>query len=653
MKTDSLIIVLRLATTVSVLVLSGNLTAAWTGTPVGIAGDTGTPDHAQEVAAGERPNFLWITCEDISPNLGCYGDTQATTPHLDRLAKRGLLYSHAFAPAGVCAIARSSLIMGMYASSIGTQHMRSTATLPKSIRPFTTYLRRAGYFCTNHSKQDYNFKTPDDAWDVGRGPRAHWKYRKPGQPFFAVFNYVGTHESRIRAHTRKQPKLKGAEWHDPDETTPPAYLPNTRPIRKDWARYLDLITVMDRSEIPRRLRELEQADVADDTIVFFFSDHGAGLPRAKQFVYDSGMHVPLIIYIPPKWRHLMPSKPGSTVSRLVSFVDFGPTILSLAGIRIPEHMQGKPFLGRQAVAPRKYIYGIRDRMDERYDMTRTVRDDRFKYHRNYMPFLPHFPWLTYMELLDTSKELRRLHAEDKLTDGHAFFMADTKPVEELYDLMTDPDELHNLAGQPRYDDMLRRMRQVHLDWVRRTVDTGLQPEQMLRERARGSSEYEYARSDRYLLQRILETALLTGQGPEVVRELIERLQDDDAAVRYWAANGLANLGRAAEPASDTLTKRLADSSLDVRIAAAQALCRAGHVESGRPVLIELLAHRQWEVSLAAANAIDYLGDEARAAVPTMLQVMQRSDKNSRDIQWVLGHTLRQLHVSIPIGNKKN
>ncbi|NOX56372.1 MAG: sulfatase [Planctomycetes bacterium] len=424
-----------------------------------------------EINRPDRPNFLWLTCEDMSPNLGCYGDPDAVTPNLDRLAARGVRYTLAFAPAGVCATARSSLIVGMYASSIGSQHMRCTTTLPDFIRPFTTYLRRAGYYCTNQSKQDYNFKTPADAWDVGRGPKAHWKYRKPGQPFFAVFNYVDTHESRIRGPTRVKVPLTEAERHDPAKVHVPPYLPDTPLIRKDWARYLDLITMMDKAWIPQRLKELEEAGVADNTIIFFFSDHGVGLPRAKQFVYEAGLQVPLIIYFPPRWRHLAPAKPGSAVDRLVSFVDFGPTILSLAGIPIPKHMQGKPFLGPQAVPPREYVFGIRDRMDERYDMTRTVRDRRFKYHRHYMPFIPHYPWLDYMEQLDTAKELRRLKAEGKLTDGPAFFMADSKPPEELYDLQVDPHELHNVADDPRYREVLERMRRVHGCARRSTPDS--------------------------------------------------------------------------------------------------------------------------------------------------------------------------------------
>jgi uncharacterized sulfatase len=598
-------------------------------------------------AAAERPNILWITCEDISPNLGCYGDSQAHTPNLDKLAGKGLRYTRAFAPTGVCATARSSLITGMYASSIGSQHMRCTTTLPASIAPFPTYLRRAGYFCTNQSKQDYNFATPVDAWNVGKGAKAHWKHRKPGQPFFAVFNYTDTHESRIRGKTRNQAKLTAAESHDPATTKAPPYLPDTPLIRKDWARYLDLITQMDKTEIPKRLKELEDAGLADDTIVFFFGDHGAGLPRAKQFVYDSGMQVPLLVYIPEKWKHLSPSAPGSTQDRMVSFVDFGPTVLSLAGVQIPKHMQGLPFLGRQSegVAPHKYIYGIRDRMDERYDMTRTVRGERFKYHRNYVPFVPHYPWLDYMDMLDSSKELRRLNAAGALTGGHAFFMADGKPVEELYDLQNDPHELLNLADSREHRETLERMRRVHLDWVRRTMDTGLIPESDLRRRAKGSSEYEYARSGDYPIERILETALLVGKGKDVMPQLFDRLSDEDGAVRYWSAIGLANLGASAVSAVPVLRGRLDDESADVRVAAAQALCRIGRIDAGLPPLIKELKSEDPWLRLAAANAIDYVGRQAGPAVPAMQTFMASSDRENLFVRWIFGNTLRTLNLA--------
>jgi uncharacterized sulfatase len=327
---------------------------------------------------------------------------------------------------------------------------------------------------------------------------------------------------------------------------------------------------------------------------------------------------------------------------MVSFVDFGPTVLSLTGVPIPEHMQGRAFLGKQSVAPRQYIFGIRDRMDERYDMTRTVRGDRYKYHRNYVPFVPHFPWLDYMDLLDTSKELRRLQAAGKLSGGHGFFMAKSKPVEELYDLQDDPHELTNLADSPAHRKTLEHMRRVHLDWVRRTVDTGLIPEADLRRRAQGSSEYEYARGGDYALEQILDTALLVGQGPEVLPQLVKRLNDNDAAIRYWAATGLANLGPSAISADQSLRELLSDASPDVRIAAAQALCRLGQVETGLPPLVAELKHESPWVRLAAANAIDYLGKQAAPAVPAMQSFVMGEDRENLFVRWIFGHTLRTL-----------
>ncbi|MFH1266400.1 MAG: sulfatase, partial [Planctomycetota bacterium] len=434
---------------------------------------------------GKRPNILWITCEDMSPNLGCYGDAYAVTPNLDGLAARGVRYTHVFSHAGVCAPSRSGLITGMYPTSLGSHHMRCTTTLPGFVKCFPEYLREAGYFSTNQSKTDYNFPVPPNAWDVPGGAKAHWRNREAGQPFFSVFNLTITHESRIRA---KYEKLE----HDPNEAVLPPYLPDTPLVRRDWARYHDLITQMD-AQAGDILRQLEEDGLAGETIVFFFSDHGVGLPRAKQWIYDAGTHVPLVVYFPEKYRYLAPAEPGSAIDRLVGFVDIGPSVLSLVGLEVPEHVQGVPFLGPEAGEPREYLYGVRDRMDERCDMNRTVRDRRHKYHRNYFPSRPFAPWLDYMEKLATMQEWRRLKAEGKLSGVQAFFMRETKPVEELYDIQADPNEQVNLADSPDHQEALARMRTAHFDWVRQTLDLGLLPEQEMRDRAKGSSEYETAR----------------------------------------------------------------------------------------------------------------------------------------------------------------
>jgi len=596
-------------------------------------------DRASDASSdppGERPNVLWITCEDMSPNLGCYGDAYAVTPNLDRLAARGVRYTHVFSHAGVCAPSRSGLITGMYPTSLGSHHMRCTTSLPDFVKCFPEYLREAGYFCTNQSKTDYNFEVPPNAWDVAKGAKAHWRNRKPGQPFFSVFNLTITHESRIRAD---YDKLE----HDPAQAVLPPYLPDTPLVRRDWARYHDLITQMD-AQAGDLLAQLEKDGLADETIVFFFPDHGVGLPRAKQWIYDAGTHVPLIVCFPEKYRHLAPAGPGSAIDRLVGFVDLAPSMLSLLGLEIPDHVQGVPFLGSQAGEPRQYVYGIRDRMDERYDMSRTVRDRHYKYHRNYFPSRPFAPWLDYMEKLATMQEWRRLRAEGKLSGVHAFFMQDTKPVEELYDVEADPFEQVNLADSPEHQKVLKQMREAHFEWVRQTLDLGLLPEQDMRNRARGSSEYEMARSGpaAFPFDRIFQTAVLSGQGPDAVPTLLERLEDDDAAVRFWAVIGLTNAGAREESAASALETALADPSVEVRIVAAEALCRIDREAAALPVLTDALTDESWWVRLEAANVLDRVGEKARPALDAVRKAVEDPSRDNLFVRWVLNHTLRQL-----------
>lgn len=618
---------------------------------------------ASPVWAADLPNVLWITFEDSSPTLGCYGDVYARTPNIDRFAARSVRFNRAFAPTSVCATARSSLIMGMYASAVGTHHMRSVATLPDALRPFPFYLRRdAGYYTSNNSKTDYNFAIPDGVWDETSG-QAHWRKRADGQPFFSVFNFNITHESRIRMEEDILEGLPAEQRHDPAKGNLPPYLPDTPVVRKDWARVHDLITKFDETDFAGILQQLEEDGLTDDTIIFVFGDHGVGLPRAKQFIFDSGMQVPLLMHFPDKWKHLAPAPAGSFTERMVNFIDFGPTVLSLAGVPIPHHMQGLAFLGEQAVAPRQRIYGIRDRMDERVDMSRTVRDDRFKYHRNYFPHVPHFPWLDYMDLLDTSKEFRRLAAAGELEGGLAYFMADHQEIEELYDLQNDPYELRNLAADPSYAGVLERLRNEHFAWMRRTVDTALMPEQMLREFAAGSSEYEYARSGDYQLERCIAAVRLMEQGVAALPQLMKALQDDYGPVRYWAAIGLINLGAGAAPAEEALRVALNDSAPEVAIMAAEALCGVGKPEPALPVIAKYLFSDSPWVAIAAANTADHIDAQAesiRAEMEAAIEVGIERAGDRRDpvtryftfIDWVLAQALREIDAGIPVSAKE-
>jgi uncharacterized sulfatase len=580
----------------------------------------GLPGTGPAAAAEGRPNILWITCEDISPDLGCYGVPGAITPNLDGLARQGVRYSHAFTVAGVCAPSRSCLITGMYPSTLGSQHMRCQTNLPAFVKCFPAYLRAAGYYCSNNAKQDYNFATPPGSWDES-SRTAHWRKRRPGQPFFSVFNLLVSHESQIRTpepvFRKRTARLSAAERHDPGRVRVPPWHPDTPVVRRDWARYHDLITAMDK-QAGDLLRQLAEDGLADDTIVFFFSDHGAGLPRAKRWLYDAGLRVPLLIRFPKRFAHLAPAKPGSVSDRLVSFVDFAPTILSLAGVKAPEHMQGGAFLGKAAGKPREVIFGIRDRMDERPDFSRCVRDRRYKYIRNYLPQRPWAQVIEYMEEMPTMQEWRRLAAAGKLSGPAGLFLRPSKPFEELYDTEADPHEVRNLAGLKEHREVLERLRRLHLAWLKETRDLSFLPEAELRRRSRGSTPYEMGKDDKkYPQERILAAALACQAAGDVVPKLRELLRDEDSAVRWWAATGLGVRGAKAPAAVEALRRALADPSAVVRVAAADGLRRLGRAEEALPVLTKALRDEDEWVRHAAVVALDEMGPAARPALAAL------------------------------------
>jgi hypothetical protein len=364
----------------------------------------------------------------------------------------------------------------MYANSIGSSHMRTTSkgyeyecVPPPYVRCFTEYLRAAGYYCTNNSKTDYQFAPPLTAWDRNGNRHDDWAGREPGQPFFSVINLTITHESRVRMPLEKDPVK------DPASVELPPYYPDTPLVRRDMARYLDNIETMD-SQVGEILDRLERDGLAGNTIVFFWSDHGRGLPRGKRWVYDSGIQVPVIVRWPGN------ITPGSVSDRLISSVDLGPTVLSLAGLDIPVHMQGRPFLGEHDAPEREYIFAFRDRMDETYDMIRAARDKRYKYIRNYHPEKPYAQAIAYMDLMPTLQEWRRLFAEGKLEGPQKLFFADTKPVHELYDCLADPHEINNLAEDPAYAHTLARLQGAMDGWIEDIDDKGFITEDQLIQR---------------------------------------------------------------------------------------------------------------------------------------------------------------------------
>jgi uncharacterized sulfatase len=580
-------------------------------------------------AAGERPNVLWLTCEDTGPHLGCYGDAYANTPNLDRLAARGARYLYAWSNAPVCAPARTTIISGMYPTSTGSEHMRSMTRLPDGMRMFPCYLRDAGYYATNNAKEDYNLAHTGQVWDESSA-KAHWRKRAKGQPFFSVFNFTITHESQIRTRPHT--------WiHDPARARVPAYHPDTIEVREDWAQYYDNITTMDR-QAGQVMRQLEEDGLLDSTVVFFYGDHGSGMPRSKRWPYNSGLHVPMLVSIPERFRHLAPPdyRNGGTSGRLVGFVDLAPTVLSLAGVRPPAHMQGRAFLGPYRALDPQYQFGFRGRMDERIDLVRSARDRRYVYLRQFMPHKIYGQHIAYMFETPTTRVWKRLYDEGKLNAAQRRFW-ETKPSEELYDLENDRDEVNNLASSPEHRPALERMRAAVHNWMAETRDAGLLPESEIHSRSAGSTPYDVGHhTNEYPLGGVMATAEeASSRRPEDTRALVRKLVDGDSAVRYWAALGLEMRGESAvRGAASDLRRLLRDPAPAVRAAAAEALGRFGGADDAAECLRVLLTlapadHNGVYTSIQALNAIAAMGARAAAARDAIAR-LPREDPNAPD-----------------------
>lgn len=599
-------------------------------------------------AQAPRPNILWITCEDTGPHLHATGDEYSVTPNLDKLCARSSTYMNAWSNAPVCAPARTTIISGMYPPSLGAEHMRSMTTLPPGTKMFPAYLRDAGYYCSNNVKEDYNLEKPAGTWDDSSN-RAHFRQRAAGQPFFSIFNFTVTHESQIRArpHTLV---------HDPAKARVPAYHPDTPEVRHDWAQYYDNITTMDR-QAAKVLDELERDGLANDTIVFFYGDHGSGMPRNKRWPYNSGLNVSITVHIPEKFRHLAPKdyNPGGKCSRLVGFVDLAPTVLSLAGIQPPAFHQGQAFLGRYETTPRAYSFGFRGRMDERYDCVRTVRDQRYVYVRNYMPHKIYGQHLNYMWETPTTRVWEQLYKEGKLNAAQRKFW-ETKPAEELFDLNTDRDEVNNLAASPAHKDVLERMRKAHAGHELEIRDVGLLAESEIHARSGADAPYTMGHdAKRYDAAKVLAAAeLASSLKPNATAQLEKLLADSDSALRYWGAMGALMRGEAeVRKMRVSLGKALSDANAAVRIAAAEALGRYGNeseLKQAMTVLVPLCnpAASGAYAAMQALNAVDGIGSKAK---PWTAQIAGFPDKDEKAPERVRSEYIERLreHIQKTIG----
>jgi N-sulfoglucosamine sulfohydrolase len=571
--------------------------------------------------AADRPNILWITAEDMSPVLGCYGDDFAITPHIDKLASESVVYERAYASAPVCSPSRSCLINGLPATSQGTMQMRSAFPIPGAMSGFPSLLRKAGYYTSNNVKTDYNSGNFADiitaSWDESSNT-AHWRNKNGDKPFFSVFNLMTSHQSRsmvwpyAKFQAEVQSKLSKDEIHDPAKVPLPPYYVDTPVVRKTVARFYDCVTAMDK-EVGAILAQLEEDGLAEDTIVFFYSDHGSGMPRHKRALLDSGLHVPLMIRVPPKYAEFAPGKAGTRTDRLVSFPDFAPSVLSLLSIDIPSYMEGKPFLAPNAVPPRDYVYGHRDRVDEVIDLARSVHDKRYLYIRNYMPHLGYNQPTAWPDLGEIRHEFYRLTGP-LMSPAQQHFAGPTRPVEELYDSIKDPQNLNNLADSPEHRAVLERLRQANAANIASTRDLGFIPEALAWDRSKGSTPYDYARSG-YDQAALVAAASQVGTADEAA--FLANLANGDPGVRYWGAVGLSAANRLSEKAVAALWKAArTDSTANVRIEAANALARKDH-RGAVAILAKALEDENMSAILHAARSTELLGYRAYDALSAM------------------------------------
>ena len=592
-----------------------------------------TEGNAQEKKIKDLPNILWIVSEDNSAYFtGCYGNSFATTPNIDKLASEGFTYTHAYAAHAVCAPTRNSILTGVYACSNGNENMRSTYAKSDIVRTYPEYLREAGYYCTNNSKTDYNTNSvdPNAIWDES-SDKAHYKNAPDGKPFFAVFNSMISHESCLFMRGLiPDDKLK----HDPAKVVLPPYSPDIPEMRHDWAQYYDYVEKMD-VWVGKLLKELDDSGLADNTIVMYYGDHGGVLPRSKRFLYETGTQAPLVIRIPKKYEYLYPNqKNGTKVDRLVNFVDFVPTLLSIAGVPVPDYMQGNAFLGAQKTKDPEYTFMARQRMDERVDNVRAVRDNQYRYIRNYMPFRITMQHVKFLFLAQSAQAWEdAFYAGETNEVQSRFFME--KPVEELYDTENDPWEVNNLAKDPKYAGVLKRMRKALDDWRLDIYDTGVIPETEYKTLAGEQSLYDYVRSTKCPFKELIKASDLAVMGnSNDVGTYVNYLKNENSAIRYWGAVGLLMLKEDAVSAIPELIEAANDKSAAVATIAAEGLYRIGEKKAAIQAYKRLLDSDAFDMTsrnftVNSLDAIDANTPEIVTAVKKMKNELESSFKPTK------------------------
>lgn len=591
----------------------------------------------------EKPNILWITFEDTSPEfIGSYGNKHVKTPVMDRLAEEGVRFTSAFSTAPVCSPSRSTLITGCSTEAMGTGNHRCEYPLPIWLKGFPSYLKQAGYYTSNNQKTDYNFANKEnfilDAWNESSGTAGYWN-RNPGQPFFAVFNLLDSHQSRTMTNPynwyveKVLDKLPPESRTTPDEISMPPFYHDTPEMRRDLSRVYNSLNLTD-INIGKILNRLKQENLMENTIVFVFADHGEGIPKGKTSALGFGYRVPFFVYFPEKYKHLNPWVSGKPTDELISLEDLAPTILSLAEAKIPDHMKGRPFIGKDRKNPRQYVYGSRNRIDESPDLERSATDGQFFYTHNFMSQLPMVKFIKYMDVADITRNIRKDWINGLLDPTQAELVIPSSPVEYLFDMKNDPWQINNLASNLKYASKLKELRKAVQNRILEIRDVMFMPEYLMNLRIDKSKSTPYEiRIDQnnYPLKEIVTAANLSGQGKKVIKKQLNLLADDNPDVRYWAAVGLDGQKEAIKPYKAKILSSLNDPNPAVQIVIAGIAFKQFQDEAAKKILEKHTSGDNDLLILQALQTIQYMRESGKPFLPLLNQVQERFSKKVKGV----------------------
>jgi arylsulfatase A-like enzyme len=594
--------------------------------------------HSTNNDTQPKPNILWITIEDTSPQfIGCYGNEDASTPVIDKLAEEGIRFTNAFSTGSVCSPSRTAIITGVKTYKTGTGNHRSKYPVPEFMKGFPYYLQQQGYYTSNNVKTDYNVRGEkefiNEAWNES-SEEAGWWDRQAGQPFFSVINFVESHQSRTMTMTYEWYLENVFNYLSPEERIgenefemPPFYRDSPE-MRKQFARVYNAIKLTD-NRIGELLDRLENDNLKDSTIIFFYADHGEGMPRGKTNGINYGYRVPFIIWFPEMYKHLSPwGTSGVVTDELVDFSDLAPTLISLAGGEIPEHMSGRAYLGKKRSEPVNYLHLSSDRSDNGIDMVRTVTDGRFVYSRNYLPFIYEARYIRYMEIGEIKQQMRTDLAEGRLNPLQKSLF-EQRPAEFLFDIENDLWETSNLANNPEYKTVLEKMRQQLKAEVLQSRDVMFLPEYEIELLSDSTTAFEFRLdTEKYPLEEIYEAASLAGfRNKEIAEKQIELLSHQNPVIRYWGIVGLRSQDtKTLKSFSEKILEAMDDEYLPAAVTASAIAYGVFDNEKAKEKLKEFCASKNLKISLMAINYLLY-SENKEPFIETIRKVHEMEDRD--------------------------